>query len=141
LENKSNIGAAPLIAESVDEMIGYINYRHDKMVWRLDYKTKINNGINTLIQNGSISHTLSLKLSGLKKVIHVRVAAGTFSGGSKNNPVMCEGLVLRTTKVQARATIELLGLLEDNILGEFYTIIPSRGIDKELGNHLYGELL
>jgi hypothetical protein len=48
--------------------------------------------------------------------------------------------VLRTTKAQARAAIELLGLLEDNILGEFYTIIP-RGIDKELGNQLYGDLL
>jgi hypothetical protein len=53
---------------------------------------------------------------------------------------MCEGLVIRSTKAQARTAIELLGLLDDKILGEFYTIIP-RGIDKELGNQLYGELL
>jgi len=53
---------------------------------------------------------------------------------------MCEGLVLRTTKAQARASIELLGLLDEKVLGEFYSIIP-RGIDKELGPQLYGELL
>jgi hypothetical protein len=34
----------------------------------------------------------------------------------------------------------ILGLLEENILREFYDIIP-RGIDKALGHHLYGELL
>jgi hypothetical protein len=48
--------------------------------------------------------------------------------------------VLRTTKAQARASIELLGLLDEKVLGEFYSIIP-RGIDKELGPQLYGELL
>jgi hypothetical protein len=42
--------------------------------------------------------------------------------------------------VHARSTIELLGLLDDKIQGEFYTII-SRGVDKELGQQLYGELL
>jgi hypothetical protein len=53
---------------------------------------------------------------------------------------MCEGLVLRTTKAQARACIKLLGLLDENTLGEFYSIIP-RGIDKKLGPQLYGDLL
>jgi hypothetical protein len=93
-----------------------------------------------LVQNGSISQALKLKIEGLKKEIHVRVAPGTVRGGIRTDPVMCEGLVLRTTKAQARAAIELLGLLEDNTLGDFYTIIP-RGIEKELGNQLYGELL
>jgi hypothetical protein len=114
--------------------------RHDKLVWRPDCEIKINNGIKALIQSGSISTALQLKIKGLRKEIQVRVAPGTFSGGSRNDPVMCEGLVLRTTKVQARSAIELLGLLDDNLLGGFYTIVP-RGIDKELGNHLYGELL
>jgi hypothetical protein len=132
--------SSDLISESVDEMIGYINYGHDKLVWRLECEKKINNGIKAIIQNGSVSQALKLKIEGLKKEIHIRVAPGTFSGGTRNDPVMCEGLVLRTTKAQARAAIELLGLLEDNILGEFYTIIP-RGIDKELGNQLYRELL
>jgi hypothetical protein len=48
--------------------------------------------------------------------------------------------VLRTTKAQARASIELLGLLDKNVLGKFYGIIPG-GIDKELGPQLYGDLL
>jgi hypothetical protein len=63
-----------------------------------------------------------------------------FSGRTKNDPVMCKGLVIRTTKGQARSAIELLGVLDYKILGEFYTIIR-RGINKELGSHLYGELL
>ena len=68
------------------------------------------------------------------------VAAGIIRGGARHDPVMCEGLVLRTSKAQARASIELLGLLDEKVLGEFYGIIP-RGIDKELGPQLYGELL
>jgi hypothetical protein len=132
--------SSELISENIDEMIGYINYGHDKMVWRPEVEKKINNNIQAMIQSGSISEALRLKIRGLKKQIHVRVAAGTFRGGTKNDPVMCEGLVLRTTKVQARASIELLGLLDEKVLGEFYSIIP-RGIDKELGNQLYGELL
>jgi hypothetical protein len=132
--------SSELILESVDEMIGYINYGHGKMVWRPHCEKKINNGIQALIQSGSISEALRLKIEGLKKEVHVRVAAGTVRGGAKNDPVMCKGLVLRTKKAQARAFIELLGLLDENILGEFYNIIP-RGIGKELGPQLYGELL
>jgi hypothetical protein len=132
--------SSEFISESIDEMIGYINYGHDKMVWRPEVEKKINNSIQAMIQSGSIPEALRLKIRGLKKQIHVRVAAGTFRGGTKNDPVMCEGLVLRTTKAQARASIELLGLLDEKVLGEFYSIIP-RGIDKELGNQLYGELL
>jgi hypothetical protein len=128
------------ISESIDEMIGYINYGHDKMVWRPEVEKKINNSIQALIQNGSIPEALRLKIRGLKKPIHVRVAAGTFRGGTRHDPVMCEGLVLRTSKAQARASIEILGLLDEKVLGEFYSIIP-RGIDKELGPQLYGELL
>ena len=94
------------------------------MVWRPECEKKINNGIQALIQSGSISEALKFKINGLKKRIHVRVAAGTFRGGQKHDPVMCEGLVLRTTKAQARATIELLGLMDENVLGQFYDIIP-----------------
>jgi hypothetical protein len=132
--------SSEFISENIDEMIGYINYGHDKMVWRPEIEKKINNGIKAMIQNGSIPEALRLKIKGLKKQIHVRVAAGTFRGGTKNDPAMCEGLVLRTTKAQARASIELLGLLDEKVLGDFYSIIP-RGIDKELGPQLYGELL
>jgi hypothetical protein len=132
--------SSELISENVDEMIGYINYGHDKLVWRPECEKKINNGIQALIQSGSISEALRLKIEGLKKEIHVRVATGSFRGGTRNDPVMCEGLVLRTTKAQARACIELLGLLDENILGDFYSIIP-KGIDKELGPKLYGDLL
>jgi hypothetical protein len=128
------------ISENIDEIIGYINYGHDKMVWRPEIEKKINNGIKAMIQNGSIPEALRLKIRGLKKTTHVRVAAGTFRGGPRHDPVMCEGLVLRTSKAQARASIELLGLLDEKVLGEFYSIIP-RGIDKELGPQLYGELL
>ena len=132
--------SSELISESVDEMIGYINYGHDKMVWRPDCEKKINNGMKALIQSESIPEALRLKIQGLKKGIHVRVATGTVRGGTRNEPVMCEGLVLRTTKVQARACIELLGLLDDNILGDFYSIVP-RGVDKELGPQMYGDYL
>ena len=132
--------SSDLISENVDEMIGHINFGHDKLVWRPECEKKINNGIKSIIQSGSISEALKLKIRSLKKEIHVRVAAGTFRGGPRNDPVMCEGLVLRTTKAQARATIELLGLIDDNILGQFYEIIP-RGIDRELGPRLYGDLL
>jgi hypothetical protein len=103
-------------------------------------KNKINNGLKALIQSGSISQALKLKIEGLRKETKVRVAPGMFRGGSKNDPVMCEGLVIQTTKVQAGSTIKLLGILDDKILGDFYTIIP-RGVDKELGQQLYGELL
>ena len=132
--------SSELISENVDEMIGFINFGHDKMVWRPECEKKLNNGIKSLIQSGSISEALKLKISSLKKEIHVRVAAGTFRGGSRNDPVMCEGIVLRTTKAQARAAIELLGLIDDNVLGQFYGIVP-RGIDRELGPRLYGNLL
>jgi hypothetical protein len=47
-----------LISESVDEMIGFVNYGHDKLVWRPDRETKINNGIKALIQSKSISTAL-----------------------------------------------------------------------------------
>ena len=132
--------SSDLISENVDEMIGYISYGHDKLVWRPECEKKINNGIQALIQSDSVSEALKFKIEGLKKGIHVRVAAGTFRGGTKNDPVMCEGLVLRTTKAQARAAIELLGLMDENILGPFYGIVP-RGIDKELGPKMYGDLL
>jgi hypothetical protein len=130
--------SSDLISENVDETIGFIKHGHDKIVWRPDCEKKINNGIQALIQNGSIPEPLKLKIDGLTKDIYVRVAPGIVRGGKRNGPIMCEGLVLRTTKAQARAGIELLGLLEENILGEFYDIIP-RGIDKALGHHLYGE--
>jgi hypothetical protein len=70
--------SSELISKSADEMIGYINYGHDKMVWRPECEKKINNGIQALIQSRSISEALRLK-----KEIHVRVAAGTVRGGSK----------------------------------------------------------
>ena len=132
--------SSDLISENVDEMIGYVNYGHDKMVWRPECEKKINNGIQALIQSGSVPEALRLKIASLKKQIHVRVAIGTIRGGPRNDPVMCEGLVLRTTKAQARASIELLGLLDDNILGNFYSIIP-RGVDRDLGPKLYGDFL
>jgi hypothetical protein len=96
------------ISENIDEIIGYINYGHDKMVWRPEIEKKINNGIKAMIQNGSIPEALRLKIRGLKKTIKVRVAAGTIRGGTRHDPVMCEGLVLRTSKAQARASIDLL---------------------------------
>jgi hypothetical protein len=78
-----------LILESVDEMVGYINYGHDKMVWRPECEKKINNGIQALIQSGSIPEALKFKIEGLKKETYTRVAAGTFRGGPKHDPVMC----------------------------------------------------
>ena len=68
------------------------------------------------------------------------MATGTFWGGPSDDPVMCKGLVVRTTKAQERACMELLGLLDDNVLGNFYNITP-KGIDKELGPQLYPDLL
>jgi hypothetical protein len=84
--------SSEFISENIDEMIGYINYGHDKMVWRPEIEKKINNGIKAMIQNGSIPEALRLKIKGLKKQIHVRVAAGTFRGGTRNDPAMCEGV-------------------------------------------------
>jgi hypothetical protein len=54
-----------LLPESVNEMIGFVNYGHDKLAWRPDCKTKINNGIKALIQSKSISTELKLKIKGL----------------------------------------------------------------------------
>jgi hypothetical protein len=63
-------------------MIRFINYGHDKMVWRPYCEKKRNSGIKALIQSESISQALELK-------IEVRVAPGIFRGGLKNDPVMC----------------------------------------------------
>jgi hypothetical protein len=114
--------SSKLISENVDETIGFVSHGHDTMVWRPDCEKKINNGIQALVQSGSISEALKLKIERLKKEIHVRVAPGIVRGGERNDPVICEGLVLRTTKAQARTSIELSGLLEENILEEFCDI-------------------
>jgi hypothetical protein len=45
--------ASELIAESVDEVIGFINYGHDKILWRPDCEKKKINGIKALIQEGN----------------------------------------------------------------------------------------
>jgi hypothetical protein len=66
--------------------------------------------------------------------------SGTFQAGANNNPVICDGLLLKAAKSQANIVMELLAMLTNKIIGDEYNIIP-KSLNALLEYETYGKIV
>jgi hypothetical protein len=80
------------------------------------------------------------QLKHLSSPIRVECHQGTVRAGPNQQQVVCEGIVLKTAKLQSKIAMELLSMLPEKLLGEHYRIIP-KSLGNILGYKLYGRIV
>jgi hypothetical protein len=86
----------------------------------------------------TLSPTQKAQLRNLSNPIRVVCYSGTFQAGSNTNPAICDGLLLKSAKSQAKIVMELIAMLPKNIIGDQYNIIP-KSLNVLLGYETYGK--
>jgi hypothetical protein len=87
-----------------------------------------------------LSPQQTAQLQHLSSPIRVECHRGTVRAGPFQQQVVCEGIVLKTTKSQSKIALELLSMLPETLLGEHYRIIP-KSLGNLLGYELYGRIV
>ena len=131
---------SPFIDDSTLEQVGFIENGHSRLVWRPDIQEKIKNGIKEIIEVGDLSPQQRAQLKNLSNPVRIECFNGTFKAGSHQNPVTCEGVILKSAKSQAKLVMELLSMLPTNLLGEYYRVIP-KSLNVLLGYEMYGDIV
>jgi hypothetical protein len=80
------------------------------------------------------------QLKHLSSPIRVECHRGTVRAGPTQQQVICGGIVIKTTKSQSKIAMELLSMLPETLLGEYYRIIP-KSLGNLLGYELYGRIV
>jgi hypothetical protein len=80
------------------------------------------------------------QLKHLSSPIRVECHRGTVKAGSTQDQIVCEGIILKTTKSQSKIAMELLSMLPETLLGDHYQIIP-KSLGNLLGYKLYGRIV
>jgi hypothetical protein len=80
------------------------------------------------------------QLKHLSSPIRVECHRGTVRTGPKQQQVVCEGMVLKIAKSQSKIAMELMSMLPETLLGEYYRIIP-KSLGNLLGYELYGRIV
>jgi hypothetical protein len=101
---------------------------------------KIRNGLEEVMEGGMLTPQQVAQLKHLSSPIRVECHRGTVRAGSTQQQVICEGIVLKTTKSQSKIAMELLSMLPETTLGEHYRIIP-KSLGNLLGYELYGRIV
>ena len=131
---------SPFIDDTTLEMVGFIENGHSRLIYRPDIELKIKKGIEEVINGKMLSPTQKAQLRNLSNPIRVVCYSGTFQAGSNTNPVICDGLLLKSAKSQAKIVMELLAMLPENIIGDQYNIIP-KSLNTLLGYETYGKIV
>jgi hypothetical protein len=126
---------SPFIDDNTLEHVGFIEKGHSRMVHRPNLEMKIRNGIKEVLKGEMLTPQQAAQLKHLTSPIRVECHRGTVRAGPNHQQVVCEGIILKTTKSQAKIAMELLSMLPDTLLGEHYRVMP-----KSLGSLLGYEL-
>ena len=131
---------SPFIDDTTLEMVGFIENGHSRLIYRPNIELKIKKGIEAVINGKTLSPTQKAQLRNLSNPIRVVCYSGTFQAGSNTNPVICDGLLLKSAKSQAKIVMELLAMLPEDIVGDQYNIIP-KSLNALLGYETYGKIV
>jgi hypothetical protein len=131
---------SPFIDDNTLEMVGFIENGHSRLLYRPIIEMKIKKGLKEVIEGKILSPTQKAQLKNLSNPIRVVCYSGTFQAGANDNPVICDGIILKSAKSQSKIVMELLAMLPDDILGEQYNIIP-KSLNALLGYETYGKIV
>jgi hypothetical protein len=131
---------SPFINDNTLEHVGFIENGHSRMVYRPNIEMKIRKGLKEVMEGDQLTPQQTAQLKHLSSPIRVECQRGTIRGGPSHQQVVCEGIVLKTTKSQAKIAMELLSMLPEKLLGEYYRIIP-KSLNSLLGYEIYGQIV
>jgi hypothetical protein len=131
---------SPFIDDNTLEQIGFIENGHSRLVFRPTIEMKIRKGLKEVMEGESLTPQQIAQLKHLSSPIRVECHRGTIRAGASQNQIVCEGIVLKTTKSQSKLAMELLSMLPEKLLGEHYRIIP-KSLGHLLGYELYGRIV
>jgi len=131
---------SPFIDDNTLEQVGFIENGHSRLVYRPKLEKNIRNGLKSVMEGDMLTPQQVAQLKNLSSPIRVECHRGTVKAGAHRNQIVCEGIVLKTTKTQAKIVMELLAMLPETILGEHYRIIP-KSLGHLLGYELYGQIV
>jgi hypothetical protein len=131
---------SPFIDDNTLEQVGFIENGHSRLVHRPNLEMKIRNGLKEVMEGEMLTPQQIAQLKHLSSPIRVECHRGTIRAGSTQQQVICEGIVLKTTKSQSKIAMELLSMLPETVLGEHYRIIP-KSLGNLLGYDLYGRIV
>ncbi|OEU19894.1 hypothetical protein FRACYDRAFT_235957 [Fragilariopsis cylindrus CCMP1102] len=131
---------SPFINDNTLEQVGFVEKGHSRLVYRPTMEKKISNGIKEIMNSNKLTPQQVAQIKNLSSNIRVECHRGTVRGGEYNNQAVCEGIVLKTTKTQAKLVMELLAMLPDKLLGDHYRIIP-KSLNQLLGFEIYGQIV
>jgi hypothetical protein len=131
---------SPFINDNTLEHVGFIENGHSRMVYRPNLEMKIRKGLKLVMEGDQLTPQQIAQLKHLSSPIRVECQRGTIRGGPSHQQVVCEGIVLKTTKSQAKIAMELLSMLPEKLLGEHYRVIP-KSLNNLLGYEIYGRIV
>ena len=131
---------SPFIDDNTLEMVGFVENGHSRLLYRPGIELKIKKGIEEVVKGNTLSPTQKAQLRNLSNPIRVVCYSGTFHAGANTNPVICDGLILKSAKSQAKIVMELLAMLPDDIINEHYNIVP-KSLNTLLGYETYGKIV
>jgi hypothetical protein len=131
---------SPFIDDNTLEQVGFIENGHSRLVHRPNLEMKIRNGLKEVMEGEMLTPQQIAQLKHLSSPIRVECHRGTIRAGPTQQQVICEGIVLKTTKSQSKIAMELLSMLPEAVLGEHYRIIP-KSLGNLLGYDLYGRIV
>ena len=131
---------SPFINDNTLEQVGFIENGHSRLIYRPTIEMKIRKGLKEVMEGESLTPQQVAQLKQLSSPIRVECHRGTVRAGSNQNQIVCEGIVIKTTKSQSKIAMELLSMLPETLLGEHYRIIP-KSLGHLLGYELYGRIV
>ena len=131
---------SPFIDDSTLEQVGFIENGHSRLIWRPEIQEKIKNGIKEIIEGGDLTPQQTAQLKNLSNPVRIECFNGTFKAGPHQNPIVCEGVILKSAKSQVKLVMELLSMLPTDLLGDHYRVIP-KSLNVLLGYEIYGDIV
>jgi hypothetical protein len=93
---------SPFIDDSTLEQVGFIENGHSRLIWRPEMQEKIKIGIKDIIVEDELSPQQRAQLDNLSNPVIVECFNGKFHAGSNQNPIICEGVILKAAKSQVK---------------------------------------
>jgi hypothetical protein len=131
---------SPFIDDNTLEQVGFIENGHSRLVYRPNLERTIRKGLQEVMKGDMLTPQQIAQLKHLSSPIRVECHRGTVRAGPNQQQVVCEGIVLKTAKSQSKIAMELLSMLPETLLGEYYRIIP-KSLGNLLGYELYGRII
>jgi hypothetical protein len=131
---------SPFIDDNTLEQVGFIENGQSRLVYRPTLEKTVIKGLQEVMEGEMLTPRQIAQLKHLSSPIRVECHRGTVRAGPNQQQVVCEGIVLKTAKSQSKIAMELLSMLPETLLGEYYRIIP-KSLGNLLGYKLYGRIL